>query len=360
MNDEPFNSERQQAERLDEWITAAQADNSSDHDTVGELRRLVQIGRAIRTDETFAHQLETQLIQRHRQRRPVNSWRWVGLAAAVIIAIFLGVFRTVEQRSPTNTTIPATRPIALAATSTAAVEIDRTESALLVVPPTKSPIALAATSTVAVEINWTESAMQSTLPPSVDATIVPAINPTVMPSFPPAQVDVLFAADSNVAVKELENSIDDLPSQILSLPGQPDTQFGLVVANENSVQTVDFGHDIGMIEGVLQTAETGSTWTEIVDEAVTGVSWRENATVKVIIGFAGTRPCIDCITALRTAASQNITLYIVVLGEMDEQDEAGFREMAQITGGQLIVLDDIQSGWIVQLIRRQLADLRSG
>ncbi len=417
MSGEPFNSEREQAERLDEWIMAAQADGPPENDTVAELRRLVQIGRAIRANETFARQLETRLVQLHHRKRRARQMRWLSAAAALMLVIGLGmvVLNILNPEPRTANPASITTPVALAATSTLAVEIDRTESAILLVStatatPTPTSTATASlvvampTRTPTVTATVTSTPLPSAtllatlplgtptpglssatlhptatpapgislatptlaLPPSpmpspAAATLVPAINPTALPGFPPVQLDVLFVADSGAGIAELENGWADLSDQITSLPGQPDFRFGLVTG----VQTVDFTGDVGVFQAALQGIEVGrgNSWAALLDEAVTGVSWREGATVRLVIGLTNTHPGDGTRDATQAAAAQGIVVDVIALGGMNEQDASVFQEMAQITGGHLVELDSsgyTLNDWIVQLVAEELAALRSG
>ena len=177
---------------------------------------------------------------------------------------------------------------------------------------------------------------------------------------------MLFVVDSGAGIEQLKNGWADLSGQITSLPGQPDTRFGLLTVGEDGVQTVDFTRDAGVFLAALQEVEVATgddSWAALLNEAVTGVGWREGTAIKLIIGLADTRPVRITRCHCKRQPRRTSRYISSLLGEMNEQDESIFRDMAQITGGSFLVLDGsgyTLNEWIVQVIAGELAALRSG
>jgi len=386
MTGEPMNSERWQADRFDALVDAAQASGPPENETVADLRALVEIGRSMRADETFARELEAQLVHLHRRKRSAGRGRWVRLAAAaalvVIIASIAFFARRDDQPSSTGG-MAGTTPIALAATSTVAVEINQTQLAMITPTSSPEPVVLTvsptgttmATSTglptrtfgpiVTITPGFTATPPPTvmaprgtptplalgTAPPASQAmTVVPAVNPTMVPTTEAIiQLDVLLVI-----------AADEIPTGDFDSP--PNTRFGLVMVGD---ETLDFTRDLAVLQTALQAAEpvdiTPDALSTALAGAVSGVNWSPRTTGKLIILVTDVAPSAGISSVIQAAVTRGISIHVVSPGELTVSGESVLRQMTTATGGQLIKMtdsNDTVDDLIAGLLADELADQR--
>lgn len=178
----------------------------------------------------------------------------------------------------------------------------------------------------------------------------------------PAQVDVLFLIDATGSmgdeIERLKASMISVAEQIAALPSAPDARFSMVVyrdrGDEYLTRSFDFTGDVVTFTEALGevVADGGGDTPEALgaglDEAVGGVSWRGDDTVKLTFLLADAPPHLagepgyedepDYAVSLRNAASAGIKIFPISSSGLDDQGEFIFRQLAQVTMGRFVFL----------------------
>jgi hypothetical protein len=183
----------------------------------------------------------------------------------------------------------------------------------------------------------------------------------------PVQLDVLFLLDATGSMQEeirqLQDNILSISAQIEALPGSPDVRFGLVHYRDRGdmyeTQTVDFTGSVRDFQRELDRVsadgggDTPESMNAALHQAVNGVSWRVDDTVSIIILVADAPPHLDYYqdfdyaVEMQNAASLGIKIFPIAVqldewtgdrGYYEPQAEYVFRQLAQFTGGHLILL----------------------
>jgi hypothetical protein len=178
----------------------------------------------------------------------------------------------------------------------------------------------------------------------------------------PAEVDVLFLVDATGSmgdeIERLKASMISVSEQIAALPSAPSARFSMVVyrdrGEEYLTRTFDFTDDVQAFTAALSevVADGGGDTPEALgsglDDAVHGVSWREEGAVKLVFLLADAAPHLagepgyedepDYATVLRDAAASGIKVFPIASSGLDDQGEFVFRQLAQVTLGRFVFL----------------------
>ncbi|MBI5959874.1 MAG: VWA domain-containing protein [Chloroflexi bacterium] len=175
---------------------------------------------------------------------------------------------------------------------------------------------------------------------------------------PPVQLDVLFLLDSTGSmgdeIAQLKENIMSISVDLSALPSRPDVRFGMVTyrdrGDEYITRIYDFSPDVWTFQAVLQSVQadgggdTPESLNQSLYEALTGVNWRSDNAVKLVILVADAPPHLDYpqdqdyAQEMRRAAEMGIKIHAVASSGLDEGGEYIFRQIAQFTGGRFVFL----------------------
>jgi hypothetical protein len=178
----------------------------------------------------------------------------------------------------------------------------------------------------------------------------------------PVQVDVNFLIDATGSmsdeIERLKASMISVSEQIGGLPSAPDVRFSAVVyrdrGDEYVTRSFDFTPDVVAFTTALSEvgADGGGDTPESLNaglhDAVTGLTWRGDDTVKLVFLVADAAPHLagepgyedepDYADTIRTAAAEGIKVFPIASSGLDPQGEFVFRQLAQLTMGRFVFL----------------------
>jgi hypothetical protein len=196
-----------------------------------------------------------------------------------------------------------------------------------------------------------------TMPGSLRAPIDPAPN-----------LDLLFLVDSTGSmggeIHQIQQTIDDIASQIGQLPGSPQIRFGVVTYRDRGEDYITrkfgFTSKLSEFSNFLDSiqAYAGGDYPESVNEglhvAINNMDWNQQDAVRLVFLVGDAPPHLDYpddyryTDELRDAVRQGIKVYTIGASGLDKQGEYIFRQMAQITLAQYLFItrggDEYQSG----------------
>lgn len=172
------------------------------------------------------------------------------------------------------------------------------------------------------------------------------------------QLDVVFLLDATGSmadeIRQLQDNILRISSEIDGLPGNIDTRYGLVHYRDRGDAYVtrksDFVRDVQEFQAVLDAVEASGggdkpeSLNEGLHEAVQGLSWRGEDTIKLIFLVADAPPHLDYAgdydysKEMVAAAWQGIKIHPIASSGLSNSAEYIFRQIAQYTMGHFIFL----------------------
>jgi hypothetical protein len=178
------------------------------------------------------------------------------------------------------------------------------------------------------------------------------------PTLDRVRLDVLFLLDTTGSMgdelAQLQNNILGISAQIAALPGGIDVRYGLVTYRDRGdsyvTRTYDFTPDVGMFQASLnaESANGGGDEPESLNQAlhdaINGVSWRGEDTVKLAFLVADAPPHLDYpqdydyAQEMVVAAQRGIKIHPIASSGLNQIGEYIFRQIAQYTMGHFIFL----------------------
>jgi len=451
MNDEHLNSEARAAEQFDALISSAQAGQTDSESDNGGITSFVEWAGSIHPDPIYAANLEQQLRARYPAKRR-HFVRWT-LAVAAMLAVVVAISVLIRQQNvtPAEESTPQTEVVVVQPTATISATMlpSATTTATSTVTPTSSPVAIAATTTLAVEINATLSvASNSTQQAGYQMTtiaIVSSVTPTPSANTTFSEWHVIQVTDphglpvlgANVSVYG-ENTVTQLVTTANGTAyfypqvyGANDPDFHVVVSQGNAIASFELERGVGEsfwsvtleatpvqppvpidilfllnFNGNAPTSEFAelTAWiaaqsvpldaryalvagTQIVDftrdievfssalgnisalsgslddrlaAAINGVNWREDPAIKIVIILTDHMEYGNNSYALvaGSAAREGITIHVIAPAE----SLASLGPLTQITGGQMVELESNEAAFglgkaVINLVSEELAAL---
>lgn len=190
----------------------------------------------------------------------------------------------------------------------------------------------------------------------MDAQTNSTLNVTLDHQQQTTKLDVMFLLDSTGSmgdeIAQLQNNILNISSEIDELQG--DVRYGLVTyrdrGDEYVTRTYDFVGDIQEFQANLSAvqADAGGDVPEALNEglheAVQGVNWRGDDTIKLIFLVADAPPHLDYpndyqyTDEMATAVWKGIKIYSIAASNTRPDGEFIFRQLSQYTMGNFIFL----------------------
>jgi hypothetical protein len=172
------------------------------------------------------------------------------------------------------------------------------------------------------------------------------------------KLDVLFLLDATGSmsdeIAQLQSNILSISAQIDALPEKPDVRYGLVTYRDRGEQyvtrIVQFTPDVAQFQQALSAvrADAGGDEPEALNaglhDAIHGVEWRGDDTVKLIFLVADAPPHLDYVndysytTEVVEAAMRGIKVYSLAASGLNDLGEYVLRQIAQYTMGHFIFL----------------------
>jgi hypothetical protein len=171
-------------------------------------------------------------------------------------------------------------------------------------------------------------------------------------------LDVLFLLDATGSmsdeIAQLQNNILEISAQITARANTTDVHYGLVSyrdrGDEYVTKVYDFTPDVGTFQQQLNGVRAGGggdtpeALNEALHEAVQGVTWRGDDTVKLIFLVADAAPHLDYANdsdyaqEMAIAAGKGIKIHPLASSGLTPDGEFIFRQIAQYTMGHFLFL----------------------
>lgn len=172
------------------------------------------------------------------------------------------------------------------------------------------------------------------------------------------QLDIVFLLDATGSmadeIRQLQDNILRISSEIDNLPNNIDTRYGLVHYRDRGDAYItkhsDFVRDIQEFQNALNQVQAGGggdnpeSLNEGLHEAVQSLSWRNDNTIKLIFLVADAPPHLDYANdydyskEIVAAAWQGIKIHPIASSGLPSNGEYIFRQIAQYTMGHFIFL----------------------
>lgn len=182
------------------------------------------------------------------------------------------------------------------------------------------------------------------------------------------KLDLLFLIDATGSmspqIEQLKENIVSISGQVEALPGDPDTQYGMVAYRDRGdvfvTRISDFTGSVRAFQRDLNDiqasggGDTPEAMNEALHRAVWDVSWRGGDTVSIVILVADAPPHLDYAQdfsyaeEMKQAASMGLSIFPImadtgVSGYERDQAEYVFRQIAQFTGGNFIFVTSAET-----------------
>ena len=172
------------------------------------------------------------------------------------------------------------------------------------------------------------------------------------------KLDVLFLLDATGSmsdeIAELQNNILHISDQIEVLPGDVNVRYGLVTYRDRGDAYVTYVYDFSPDLDVFQTSlnsvraggggDTPESLNEALHDALNGVNWRGEDTIKLVFLVADAPPHLDYpqdydyAEEMVIAAQRGIKIHPIASSGLNPSGEFIFRQIAQYTMGHFIFL----------------------
>jgi uncharacterized protein YegL len=172
------------------------------------------------------------------------------------------------------------------------------------------------------------------------------------------KLDVLFLMDTTGSMgdelAQLQANILSVTGKIGQLPGQPDAHYGIVAyrdrGDEYITRIFPFTTDVQKFQSDLSSLSAGGggdnpeSLNAALHDAVHGVDWRGDDTIKLIFLVSDAPPHLDYpddydyAVEMAEAARRGIKIYSLAASGLDEQGEYIFRQMSEYTMGHFIFI----------------------
>lgn len=172
-------------------------------------------------------------------------------------------------------------------------------------------------------------------------------------------LDILFLLDATGSmddeIRQLKDNIAAISAQINASPARADVRFALVTYRDRGEADVthlfDFTPDLEAFVTALAAVEAvgGGDYAEDLhsglSQAIHEASWRAENSISLIFLLADAPPHLDYgqehhyAYEVRQAATAGIKIYPIASSGLNVQGEYIFRQLAQVTGGRFIFLN---------------------